>query len=137
MLAQKAIRAAGTTSVRSDELCLEAASAYARLFRRSRAMEADAGGAQSYMSGCRALEARARARAWTVPPTTVERASALLRLVEGVSDEDVDEWIDLFPRAFLETIDRRLHSTGQSDPRRRRFIDRVPGAPAARPNLRT
>jgi hypothetical protein len=95
-------------------------------------MEPAAGVAQSYMSGCRSLEARAQAQPWTVPIAAVEEATLLLRLVEGVTDEQVDEWIDLFPLAVLKTIDRRQVSTGQIGPLRRRFVDRILGAPLRR-----
>jgi hypothetical protein len=98
---------------------------YTRLFGRSRTLEPDAGVAQSYVSGCRSLVARAQAEPWTMPIASVEEATLLLRLVEGVSDEQVDEWIDLFPLAFLETIDRRHVATAQIGPLRRRFLDRV------------
>jgi hypothetical protein len=115
----------GTASVRSDALCLEAVSAYTRLYRRSRTLEPDAGVAQSYVSGCRSLEARAQAQPWMVPIATIEEATLLLRVVEGVADQQVDEWIDLFSLAFLETIDRRHVSNMQIGPLRRRFRDRT------------
>lgn len=125
MLADTLNRPLGTTSVRSDVLCLEAVSVYTRLFRRSRTLEPDAGVAQSYVSGCRSLGARAQAESWMVPIATVEEAALLLRLVEGISDEQVDEWIGLFSLAFIETIDRRHVSTVQTSPLRRRFLDRI------------
>lgn len=131
-LADTVNRPAGTRSVQSDALCLEAVSAYTRLFRRSRVMEPDAGVAHSYVSGSRALEAFARVPPWAVPTATVEEATRLLRRVEGVSEEQVDEWVDLFPPTFLETIDRRRGSTRQVGPLRRRFRDRVLCAPVRR-----
>lgn len=137
MIADTANRPAGATPARSDALCLEAVSAYTRLFRRSRAMEPDAGVGQSYMSGCRSLEAFVQVRPWTLPTAAVEEATLLLGLVEGVADELVDEWIDLFPLAFLEALDRRHVSTGQTGPLRRRFVDRLLGPPVRRsPGLR-
>lgn len=125
VLADTIDRRMGTTSVRSDALCLEAVSAYTRLFRRSSTLEPDAGVAQSYESGRHSLEARAQAQPWMVPIAAVEEATLLLWLVEGVSDDQVDEWIDLFSVAFLETIDRRHVSTVQIGPLRRRFWDRT------------
>jgi hypothetical protein len=100
-------------------------SAFTRLFRRSRTLEPDAGVAQSYVSGCRSLEARAKAQPWMVPIATVEETTLLLRLADGVSDEQVDEWIDMFSPAFLLMIDRRHVTKVQIGPHRRRFLDRT------------
>jgi hypothetical protein len=97
--------------------------AHATLFRRSTTAEPDAGLGQAYASGRLSLEARACASAWLVPDSVVEKARALIRLVDEVSDELVDEWVDLFPRAFLGTIERR-HGRVEATGSFRRFVDR-------------
>ncbi|HSO29000.1 MAG TPA: hypothetical protein VLS28_03800, partial [Candidatus Sulfomarinibacteraceae bacterium] len=109
---------------RSDALCRAALAAYAALFRRSCALEPDAGLAQSYASGRRAIDARAQVQPWTLPAAAIEEADVLLRLMQHIPDEHVDEWIELFPRAFLEAIDRRHLSDEQLSPLGRRFVDR-------------
>ena len=114
-------------SVRSDDLCREAALVYGRLFRRSTSIEPDSGMAERYASGCRCLEARARSEPWPVPAPVVEQAEELLRLAGEAPNAQVDEWIDRFPRVFLALIDRRHQAACDPDTATRRFVDRVAG----------
>jgi hypothetical protein len=108
----------------SRRTCAEAASRYEALFHRSVPVDFDAGVEQEYTVGIRWLRARAEAADWDLPASTVERVAELFRFVDGLREDDVDEWLAHFPRAFMALLDRRRAQLATDGPGRR-VVDRL------------
>jgi hypothetical protein len=109
----------------SRDLCHAALARYHDLFSRLPWMDPEAGFGEVYLSGTRWLEAWASATEWTVPDSTVRAAELVFDLAATLPDDEVADWICLYPRRFLATIDRRGDLTSQF-PGGRRAIDRMP-----------
>lgn len=112
----------------SAHICRDALTIYERLFSHCSECEPDTGFAERYASGHRCLEARSRAAPFDVPPGVIDAVGRLFDLVENVPGEQVGDWVDRFPRAFLVMIERRQSSTTMG-PFGRRFEERIPREP--------
>ena len=109
----------------SRDLCRSAIVVYHDLFARLPWTDPDAGFGQVYVSGTRYLEARAGASEWLVPETTVHEVERLFESARSLPENDVADWICLYPRRFLSTVDRRRAEASRVDGGRR-ATDRVP-----------
>jgi hypothetical protein len=85
----------------------------------------EVGVAQAYACGRRALAARAGAREWSVPALAATRVGELARSLAHAPAEERLEWLELFPHAVLEAVERRQHAADAPALSRRRFSDRV------------
>lgn len=113
----------------SKDLCQAALTVYRDLFLRLGETDPDIGFAITYESGVRWLEARARASEWTVPEPTCRAVEILLASTRRLSPGEAGDWIYLFPRTFLSTIDRRQSPYVRSQARR--SVDVARGAESA------
>jgi hypothetical protein len=98
---------AARTSLTSRTACLEAELRYSVLFHRYDPADPEAGFEQAYDAGRRWLLARSNAVDWALPDQIAGRVDALFRHVDQLPDDEVDEWLDQFPRVFTELLDRR------------------------------
>lgn len=112
-------------TVGARDLCRLALSIYEGVARRLTWLDPDAGFAESFDAGRRALEHRVRATDWAVPSPVRLAAQKLFVEAGQTSELDADEWLDAFPRRFLELLDRRSSRRGDPE-RQRRTIDRPP-----------
>jgi len=118
----------------STELLTAAASAYNSLGGSLReAVDPDMGTWQAYESGRRAIAARARAREWIVPEPVVRRVKTLEAALAAAPSRDALVWLERFPRAVLEAVDRRHRVECLPDTPRRRFVEIAREAVVARP----
>jgi hypothetical protein len=110
----------------SREACRIALATYERAYHRCTEMDPDIGIDAAFAAGRRALAARGTATAWLLSP---ERGAAVSRLLEGLDhacEDQVGDWVDRFPRAFLGILERRSMSSVAPDAPRRRFAERRP-----------
>lgn len=116
-----------TASMTSVELIAGAIETYERFVRGQvrEAVDPEAGAGQAFECGCRALRARGTAEPWTVPAPVRGRVEELESALDAASPEEAFAWIDRFPHAVLEALERR-HPLGEPrDGPRRRFVDGV------------
>ena len=113
--------------VTSTEILGAAVEAFDALAHEALRDEADpeVGVAQAYACGRRALAARARAAEWTVPERVAMRVEELSRALAAAPADERFEWLELFPRAVLEAVERRKRAADAPSLSRRRFSDRV------------
>ncbi len=109
----------------SGDLCRAALVVYVDLFARLPSIDPDAGFGEVYVSGTRWLEARAKATEWIVPAGAVRAAELLFESARNLPADEIADWICLYPRRFLATIDRRQGTLSRSVGGRR-AIDRAP-----------
>jgi hypothetical protein len=109
----------------SGDLCRAALVRYRDLFARLPWMDPDAGFGEEYLSGTRWLESWANATEWTIPESSVRAAELFFESATNLPDNEVADWICLYPRRFLATIDRRAGLPSHT-PDGRRAIDRTP-----------
>jgi hypothetical protein len=115
----------------ASDACRLALDVYEHAFRLCSIVEPDIGFAERYASGRSSLDARSHAGAWALTP---ERLAAVYRLLDEVSQASADEagdWVDRFPRAFLEVLDRRTGPGMLPDVPGRRFGERMRAPVAA------
>jgi hypothetical protein len=114
-----------TASMTSADLIAGAIEAYER-FARWHVLEAadpEVGAGQAFECGRRALRARGAAEPWIVPPPVCDRVQHLGSVLEAAPADDAFAWIDRFPHAVLEALERRHPRAGPYDGPRRRFVD--------------
>ena len=83
-------------------------------------------------SGRRWIRARGEAADWILDDEAADRVEALFTAAAEVDDDEVVEWLERFPRAFLTLLDRRQSRIPAPDTPGRRFVDRVVVAPRPR-----
>lgn len=83
-------------------------------------------------SGRRWIRARGEAADWILDDEAAERVQALFTAATEADDDEVVDWLERFPRAFLTLLDRRQSFAPRPDTPGRRFVDRV-AAPVPHP----
>ena len=109
----------------SDEICRRAIEVYDGLYDRTEMLDGpDLHLDIRHASGRRAIETRAEAGFYDVNGQMRESAEVVLRLAAAAEGEAALDWLDKFPTAFLDSIDRR---GGPTVPARtgQRFVDRI------------
>jgi len=120
--------------VTSTELLAAAASAYDHLGGSLReAVDPDMGTWQAYECGRRSLAARARAQEWVIPEPVAKQVAELQAALAAAPPDDALEWLDRFPHAVLEAIDRRHRNESLPGTPRRRFGEFAREAAVPRP----
>lgn len=109
----------------SSDACRLALTAYERTFRMCSIVEPDVGFAERFAAGTRSLEARCQADPWILTPDRTAALERLLAEVERVACDDVGDWLDRFPRAFLGILERRTGPGVLPDADGRRFAERL------------
>lgn len=97
----------------SQEICRAAATVYESLFARLTETDPDAGFGAAFASGRRAIDARAHAADWIVSDSAAQAVDRLLRAATSASEEEVADWIWMFPRRLLQAMDRRTARDGE------------------------
>jgi len=124
----------------SKDLCQAALKVYRDLFLGLSEADPDIGFGAAYESGVRWLEARARASEWTVSEPTHRTVEILFASTRHLSPKEIGDWIYIFPRTFLSTIDRRQSPYVPSQARRSidnaEAIERAKRRPASPPQSR-
>lgn len=92
----------------------------------------DSGVSVQAEAGRRWIRARAQAADWIVDEEAADRVEALFEAATLVDDDEVVEWLERFPRAFLALLDRRQSAAPRPGTPGRRFVDRVAVAPHPR-----
>jgi hypothetical protein len=92
----------------------------------------DSGVAVQAEAGRRWIRARGEAADWILDDEAADRVGALFEAATLVDDDEVVEWLERFPRAFLALLDRRQSGVPRPDTPGRRFVDRVAAAPQPR-----
>ena len=96
------------------------------------AADLDSGVGLQAEAGRRWIRARGEAADWILDDDVLDRVEALFEAATEVDDDDVVEWLERFPRAFLALLDRRQSGAPRPDTPGRRFVDRVAAAPRPR-----
>ena len=102
-------------TVQSTRVCRDALALYDRLLQHCCEMEPDLGFSVRHASGRRSLELRVNAQSWSLAREMLDAVNALFDRVERAADDDVDEWVDWFPTAFLTAIERRHTPRGDTN----------------------